>query len=261
MRVIVWNMKAAFGITEESHRRTWDYLGDQSFDVALLQETRNPADFADWCSFVWRPKYARPDNRHPLWGTAVISRSVELQEPELDETFPWLRGREGSTAIARTDGSPTWLVSVHAHSSAIPKHTLDTVGDTGVPRSTPNGSVWETDVIPHELHRLFGEESFIWGGDLNSAATMDDVSGFAGGNRRLREIWSEAGFYDLRLGIYHQEQQTFFAPRRRAYQLDHVFADEETSRRVKDWRVDRTPVELDPPLSDHAPIVVDLDSP
>ena len=81
------------------------------------------------------------------------------------------------------------------------------------------------DLIPFELHRLFAGQTFLWGGDLNSAESMDDVPGFSGGNRRLREIWADAGSRDLRLRFFAEEQQTFFAPNRRAYQLDHAFGD------------------------------------
>lgn len=258
VRILVWNMKGAFGATDASHAAAWSYLRDQSFDVALLQETRNPADFADWCSTVWHPKYAKTKSRRILWGTAVISRSTELIEPKLDDRFPWLRELQGSTAIARIDDDPAWFASVHAHTAPVASTRLEEVGSNQVPVSTTDSSIWETDLIPFELRRLFGDETFIWGGDLNSAVVMDENPRFTGGNGKLRQTWKEAGSFDLRLGFHEDEQQTFFAPNRKPYQLDHVFADEATSRRVTSWRVDRTPVELDPSLSDHAPIVIDI---
>ena len=114
------------------------------------------------------------------------------------------------------------------------------------------------DLIPFELHRLFAGRSFIWGGDLNSAESMDDVKGFAGGNRLLREIWGAAGSHDLRRRFFAEEQQTFFAPKRGPYQLDHVFADAATEARALDWRVDPEPATTQR-VSDHAPIWVELD--
>ena len=115
------------------------------------------------------------------------------------------------------------------------------------------------DLIPFELHRLFAGQTFLWGGDMNSAESMDDVPGFSGGNRRLREIWAEAGSQDLRLRFFADEQQTFFAPKRGAYQLDHAFGDAATEARVLDWRVDPGPVTSIPTLSDHAPIWIDFE--
>ena len=58
--------------------------------------------------------------------------------------------------------------------------------------------------------------------------------------------------------FFSEEQQTFFAPNRRAYQLHHVFGDAATEARVVDWRVDTEPVLSNPSLSDHAPIWVEL---
>jgi endonuclease/exonuclease/phosphatase family metal-dependent hydrolase len=115
------------------------------------------------------------------------------------------------------------------------------------------------DLIPSELHRLFAGRTFLWGGDLNSAESMDGVPGFSGGNRRLREIWRQAGSHDLRARFFTDERRTFFAPKRGPYQLDHVFADAVTEARVLDWRVDTGPVTSTPTLSDHAPIWVELE--
>jgi hypothetical protein len=131
---------------------------------------------------VWSPKYGTAGTRRPLWGSAVIARSLQLEEYEPDDRFPWLKQLRGSVAIARTSGDPVWLASVHAHASRVPTE-LHPWGD--VPISTPDGSIWETDLIPYEL-RLFGDQTFLWGGDLNSAMSMDDVPRFVGGNRQLR---------------------------------------------------------------------------
>jgi len=188
----------------------------------------------------------------------VIARSLELEEYQPDGSFPWLRQLGGSVAIARSPQDPTWLASVHAHASRVPKEILDLHPWDDVPLCAPDGSVWEMDLIPFELHRLFQGQTYIWGGDLNSAEVMDD-RGFVGGNRRLREIWREAGSRDLRPRFFADEQRTFFAPKRREYQLDHVFGDAATEARVVDWSVDLEPVIADPPSSDHAPIRVELD--
>lgn len=123
---------------------------------------------------------------------------------------------------------------------------------------TRNGTIWETDLIPHELHRLFGDDQFVWGGDLNSAQRMDDKPRFAGGNRALRTRWHASGFVDIRSRFFADEQQTYFNPKSDPYQLDHVFADALTEARVTNWRVDIDPVIAEPRCSDHAMIRVDL---
>ena len=79
------------------------------------------------------------------------------------------------------------------------------------------------------------------------------------GTAASAEIWAEAGSRDLRLRFFAEEQRTFFAPERGAYQLDHVFGDTQTEARVVDWRVDTGPVTSTPTLSDHGPIWIDLE--
>jgi hypothetical protein len=111
MRLIVWNMgNGGPGASEEKHQRAWQYLEQQEWDVALLQETRRPPEWAasSYASRVWRPKYARNPKGKGLWGCAVIGRSRELEEYEPDEAFPWLEELKGSTAIARSPANRRW---------------------------------------------------------------------------------------------------------------------------------------------------------
>jgi endonuclease/exonuclease/phosphatase family metal-dependent hydrolase len=134
------------------------------------------------------------------------------------------------------------------------RHTVD-----GIPISTPNGTVWETDVLPHELHRLFGHDTFIWGGHLNADPRMDDVPGrFVGGNRRCFAGYETAGSRDARARFHDSYVQTFFKAARGAYQLDHVFADAATDVRVTGWRVDERPAAPMEPHSDHTPVMVEI---
>jgi hypothetical protein len=195
VRLIVWNMGSGGpGGSAAGHERAWRYLlEEQQFDVALLQETRRPPDWASdhLRSSTWSPKYATAGRNRPLWGCAVVSTSLELLAFEPPAEYRWLRERAGSVAIARATCDPRWFASIHFHDRQIPaeqvgRHTVD-----GIQISTPNGTVWETDVLPHELHRLFGHDTFVWGGELNADPRMDDVPGrFVGGNppvlRRLR---------------------------------------------------------------------------
>ena len=250
------------GGSAAGHERAWRYLlEEQQFDVALLQETRRPPDWASdhLRSSTWSPKYATAGRNRPLWGCAVVSTSLELLAFEPPAEYPWLRERAGSVAIARAKGDPRWFASVHFHASQIPaeqvwRHTVD-----GIQISTPNGTVWETDVLPHELHRLFGHDTFVWGGDLNADPRMDDVPGrFVGGNRRCFAAYETAGSRDTRARFHDSYVQTFFKAGRRAYQLDHVFADAGTEARVTGWRVDERPATSTEPHSDHAPVIVEI---
>jgi endonuclease/exonuclease/phosphatase family metal-dependent hydrolase len=251
------------GGSAAGHERAWRYLLDeQQFDVALLQETRPAPEWASdrLRSTTWSPKYATAGRNRPLWGCAIVSTSLDLRTYEPPAEICWLRERSGSVAIAQTTGDPRWLASVHFYAGEIPdeqvrRHTVE-----GIRISTPNGTVWETDVLPHELHRVFGHDTFLWGGDLNADPRMDDVRGFVGGNRRCFAAYETAGSRDTRARFHDSYVQTFFSPGRGPYQLDHVFADARTEARVTGWRVDQRPATSTEPYSDHAPIIVEIGS-
>jgi hypothetical protein len=98
------------------------------------------------------------------------------------------------------------------------------------------------------------------GGDLNADPQMDDIRGFLGGNRRMFDGYLRAGTVDTRAQIHGEYQRTFFRARTGPYQLDHVFADASTAARVIDWQVDAATAQGDELLSDHAPILLMLDT-
>jgi endonuclease/exonuclease/phosphatase family metal-dependent hydrolase len=130
----------------------------------------------------------------------------------------------------------------------------------GVELTTPDSSVWETNLIPYELQRLFADETFIWGGDLNTDPHMDDEfkeRHFLGGNRRLFKIYEAAGFHDTRKRFHDSYLQTYVGGKH-PFQLDHVFADRRTEGRVTTWKVDLRPATGAEPYSDHASILVTL---
>lgn len=255
MRVLVWNMN--------KRRAAWEYVrrNATNFDVALLQEAHDPRSLSDgrWRSAVWTPYSREQGSRLARSGCAVIAPGLELEPFQAGEDFPWLNELSGYVTVARSAKQPTWLASVHAHSRPVPGGALERHAWDDVPLCNPGRKVWQMDLIPFELHRLFAGRTFLWGDDLNSAVSMDGDPGFSGGSRRLREIWHEAGSRDLRSRFFTDEQQTFFARNRRPFQLDHVFGDAVTESRVVSWHVDRGPATVEPTLSDHAPIWVELE--
>ena len=198
MRVLVWNMN--------KRRSAWDYVRRNvaNFEVALLQEAHDPFSTLEdqWRSVIWRPYSRVPGSRLARWGSAVVAPGFKLERYDPGEEFPWLRELDGCVAVARSAQDPSWLASVHAQASPISREILGLHPWEGIPLCTPGRYVWQMDLIPFELHKLFGGQTFLWGGDLNSAAHMDDVRGVAGGNRRLREIWAKAGSCDLRTRFY-----------------------------------------------------------
>ncbi len=123
-------------------------------------------------------------------------------------------------------------------------------------RCDPRG-VWEIELIAHELPRVFGNDRFVAGGDLNSGLLFDTTY-HRQSNARLFENLASLGFLDLRRIFHDAEQRTYFKEGKGPYQLDHVFCNATTARTARGWRV-LSEVAVAEKLSDHAPIEILLD--
>lgn len=258
MKVLCWNMAAAFGSNLQRHAEAWAWLNDQAADVALLQEAVPQEDAVQgWGTVVFRPKYKN-------WGCAVLVRAggYEAWEPSPQE--PWLGRIGGAACVAKpVDGHGIWLASVHSDAASfeeINKRYPDWYGDLP-PRNNvlrcSEAAMWEIEVIAAELRPVLDDSHFVLGGDLNSARLFDDHPG--GENERLFANLHAQGYVDTRPRHSAQEVRTYFKEGRRPFQLDHVFADRDTESTIASWRVLEAPAgSLG--LSDHAPIEILLGS-
>jgi endonuclease/exonuclease/phosphatase family metal-dependent hydrolase len=109
-------------------------------------------------------------------------------------------------------------------------------------------------VLTHDLGSLAGRP-FLAGGDLNGSLLFD-VNNRRQENGGMFNNLRAAGLVDLRPRHFPEEQQAFFRTGSRSYQLDHVFADEQTEAKVTRWRV-LTDVADVHHLSDHAPVLIE----
>lgn len=258
MRILTWNMGAALTFRGEKHARAWAWLNEQDVDVALLQETVPPENLKVWDSVVFRNRYPGKD-----WGCAVLVREGVYEQWMPDDTMPWLGCVGGAVTVARPATAPgLWFVSVHSDSSSFestnkkyPTMYTDLPPRDGIPRCSEK-EMWQIEVIAHELQPVLAGTSFVLGGDLNSSLLFGDPT-----EPRLFANLAAQGFTDLRHRHYADEQQTFFrAGWRRPFQLDHVYSDAATEASCVSWQV-LPDVAADLELSDHAPILVELDAP
>lgn len=111
-------------------------------------------------------------------------------------------------------------------------------------------------MLTHELGALLAGRRFVAGGDLNGSLLFDADNPWRENEAMFANLRG-AGLIDLRPRMVPEEQQTFFRVGSRPYQLDHVFADEQTEAKVTGWRVLTNLAALHH-LSDHAPILIEL---
>ena len=252
-------MAGGFGYDQPRHDLAWHYLKDEDPDIALLQEAVPPEWSKEhWRSVVWTPRQGEARETPERWGSAVVTRSLQLEAAELGSATPWLAELTGSVSVARTvEAEPLWLASIHSNAYPFSEERMSRLDKTSIRRCQPPG-VYEIEVIAPELARLCGGESFICGGDLN-AGLLFDTNYKKTSNQLLFDNLRETGLVDLRPRHSATEQQTYFKAGKGPYQLDHIFADEATEKRVQGWRVIPLPEVNGPPLSDHAPIEVTLE--
>jgi exonuclease III len=256
LRVLCWNMGAAFGFRGEKHRAAWAWLNDQDVDVALLQELVPLEDLAkQWGSVIFAGKYQN-------WGSAVLARESDYEawQPSTD-SHPWLCRVRGAVAVAQPkDGEGHWLASIHSDASSFektnrryPSTYADLPSREGILRCS-EAEMWEIEPIAHELAQVLQGKTFLAGGDLNSSLLFD---GKDDSNARLFANLGQQGFTDLRARHFPSEVQTYFKENTRPFQLDHVYADPQTEAEIVSWEVVRE-VATDLGLSDHAPIRLEL---
>lgn len=249
-------MGAGFGFTGQKHEAAWQWLNDQDVDVALLQEAVPFEGVSKlWGSALFQGKYQN-------WGSAVLVRDGGYSKWEPSESHHWLQRVGGAVVLAQPDDPDgLWFGSVHSDSSSLqainakyPNTYADLPDDHGVLRCNKT-ELWEVEVIAHEVAPLLNGRDFVFGGDLNSSLLFDKRAG--GQESRLFENLKSLGFSDTRTRHSVDEVQTFFKKGRRAFQLDHVYADVTTESRVTSWSV-LSEVAAEQQLSDHAPLLIEL---
>lgn len=258
MKMLCWNMGAAYGFKGAKHAAAWEWLNGQDADVAMLQEVVPREEYLDeWQSVAFAGKWQN-------WGSAVLVRDGGYEKWEPSEKQPWLQTVRGAVAVAKpVDDAGLWFASVHSDASSFEatakewKSTYQNLPPReGILRSREN-EMWEIEVIAHELQPVLASKEFIFGGDLN-AALLSDKPGKAEEARLFANL-ATLGYTDIRHRHSADEVQTYFKPNTRPFMLDHLYADTKTAAAVKSWRV-LTEVAADLGLSDHAPVEVVLET-
>lgn len=252
MRIVTWNLGAAFGPYIDWHERAWHWLAALDADLALLQECVPPA----WAHDLWTV-LTLP---YTHWASALVAKpSLGIRAVTLGEGT--LLGRFGSYLatgeMTLADGGSILVASVHTRAAEAPKWVTDGHDRTAIARSSV-GVPWSNDVAFAGYLPLVAGRPFIIGGDWNTARYVDaDGLPNSEGVEFFRRAES-AGWVELSVDADGLEGRTWYgsdAPR--PYQPDHVFADAAVAASLRAQSIEAYPVER-LGLSDHAPIVLEL---
>lgn len=240
LKVVTWNMQG-----RESNWR-W-LLENVEFDIALVQEATFPHGLESECVTILHHGKKKLE-----WGTALVSKSLELIEYKTIRLGYWGFKLAGSLVIAHTrEEIPRWFVSVHCGHKAIEKRELFRNPVAGVVADA-KGESEEFLIIQQLLFELLRQQRFIVGGDWNNSLLHKKS---IGQTKERFEKFAESGFMDSRGKFYDEEQQSFFRGGARPSQLDHIFCDGQTFALLSSWTV-LVEAATDLALSDHAPILI-----
>jgi exonuclease III len=253
MRVLSWNLGAAFGPYKEWHDRAWHWIAAVDPDVALLQECVPPPWARERWTILTLP--------FTHWASAIVAKpEVGLASLDLDPDS--LLGRFGSYLatgeVPMADGGSLLVASVHTRAAEAP----DWVTAGHDRRSLARASVevpWSNDVAFAGYRELDAGRRFLIGGDWNTARYLDEAGIGEPAGAEFFDRARAADWSDVSIDGEGHESRSWFGPGGpRSYQPDHLFADPATAAGVSGFAIDSYPV-VALGLSDHAPLILDLD--
>lgn len=240
--------------TGAPHAAAWEWLRYHAeFDVAMLQEAIPPSDLGgSFASVLFRSRFPA---QKLAWGNCTLVRDHEFRLHPMEHAT-WAESSMDAALIV--DGGNDLPILINVHSNAKPIEGFPHAEFTAAGGLTCHqAKIWEIEVLAHQLQSLLAGRRFILGGDINAGLLLDEVYGYKNNENLWRNL-ADQGYFDLRLRHSRAEQQTFFRERTNPYQLDHFFGDEVTNQSVKRWSV-LTEVARDLKLSDHAPVLIEVD--
>jgi exonuclease III len=266
MRVVCWNCRRASGTSP-----AWTYLLGLAPDLAFLQEVSGVPD-------------AITDKFHvrkttPITKTGKPQRfyNVVLSRIPLGERIELRCGREWATAqlerfagnvsgweVSVAEGLRLNVVNVYSPAWPVERSQLKAVDTTGV-RLSLDPDVWIGDLLWSALstRETLRDEAWIICGDFNLSETFDAWPGGPHGNREFLDRMADLGLVECLRTASGQLVPTFRNPRggNIAHQIDHLFATPEISSVLRSCVTGEHNAVFGEGLSDHLPIIADLDWP
>lgn len=197
--------------------------------------------------------------------TLVRGTQHEMELPPTDR--PWvdslLSDFAGNLSRVRLTVNEEVLSAVNVYSPAWPvaRERLVGIDTTGV-QLTLNRDLWVGDLLWYALKSRSGAtRCWVVAGDFNTSETFDAGRGGPRGNREYLDRMESIGMVDALRTFAGELVPTFRNPRdgQILHQLDHLFLSEPLLSRVTNCTVGCRDKVFGQGLSDHLPIIADLD--
>jgi exonuclease III len=242
MRFISWNLAKRNRATQE----VLDHLDELSVDVALLQESvvHDKAERAGWK--VVRAAESPSD-------CVIMARhgiGITRAEPSaVSQLGRYVAHAELVLAERRVS-----LLSVHPLAQVVPERHLRHLRPIDVQRES-DARVWWSDLFFFLGSAATTGRPAVMAGDWNTSRLFQES---------LFDRAAAAGWCEVLPHIHGEQQRTWFRGNDRPHGLDHIFCSSELTPLVRDARVDTSVADsagdhVGRGLSDHAPVILDLD--
>lgn len=247
---------------------SWNYFMELDADLALLQEVCSiPRWVSDQYDIIFRKAIGKTD-RPQKFGTAILVRGKIESEITLSTSFEWANSElerfSGNVVAAKVsiqNGPKLNAVSLYSPAWSIPQERLKEF-DVSAVKLKLNPNLWVMDLVWAALKgKMYNEEIWIVGGDLNSSVTFDYMWGSQPrGNQEYLDRMNTIGFTECLLHSQGQLTPTFRNPSngKLIHQIDHLFVTKQLSSELLICKTGDATQVFDKSMSDHLPIIADF---
>ena len=262
MRIISWNLHGASvpgRSSNEKQIRAWDYMRELGADLILAQEA-SLAALPAWVGEQWTFVAGEVGRfrKNWSWGSIIAARRELCLVPHSESLEdPWLAQLYDLVLVGQVQlaSKPVAVASIHTAAVSVRDWLRDyatslSLSDKeleGLHRPHCKEAPFLNDLAFTALVRTIGDQPFIIAGDWNTCRKYRGGPEFF--SRTKAHGWIECHT--------PPEEQTYFGKSSGMYQLDHAFVDPWTAASVIGCQIDASSVVRG--LSDHAPMVIDLD--
>lgn len=262
MRIISWNLHGASvpgRASNEKQMRAWEYMRELDADLILAQEASLSA-LPTWVGEQWTFVAGEVGRfrKNWNWGSIIaVKRELSLVPHHESLEDAWLAQLYDLVLVGQVQltTGPVVVASVHTVAVSVRDWLRDyatslSLSDNeleNLRRPHSKEAPYLNDLAFTALVRTIGDRPFVVAGDWNTCRKYRGGPEFF--SRAKSHGWIEC----------HEppEEQTYFGKSVGGYQLDHAFVDQRTAASVIGCQIDANSVVRG--LSDHAPMVIDLD--
>jgi len=262
MRVVTWNCRRS---TKE--KDIWKHVQELSPNILLLEEV---SSFPKWIENNYIYKYERSitkNNTKQRFGNLLAHNGEKIQEIELTTELAWVnkeikkfKGNLLSYNI-KLNSNALNLISVYSPAWPLNSDILNQE-QIGSVKLTQNRELWLADLLWYALKcNINNNLNYIIGGDFNLSTTFDSWGKYPRGNQEYLDRMRDIGLIECLKKFHGELVPTFKDPSngKIIHQMDHLFVTSNLYLKLSNCCVGDREYIFGNKLSDHLPIIADID--